>query len=199
MSHFPICLGTKLSLTLDAPPALPSSPALLDQEFKMASTMIRRALDYTDRPNFDGLGVFFIIFLALYTLVVAAGLIAIFFQRKTSAIRVRGWKLTSLSIALNHVYLAVVVCIYPENGAFKCGGEFWVMGRLTSLVSSLHLFLICAKGVVFPLGLAFFQGRHPLGIHRSRLILILSSRQYALACVFHPTTLPSSWKPWRNY
>ena len=94
----------------------------------MASLLRPRVLDYTSRANFDRLGVFYIVFLALYTLSVAAGLVSIFLHRKTAAIRIRGWKLTCLCIIFCHIYAAVVLCIYPENGAFKCGGEFWVMG-----------------------------------------------------------------------
>ena len=165
----------------------------------MASLLIRRALDFTDRPNFDGLGVFFIIFLALYTLVVAAGLIAIFFRRKTAAIRVRGWKLTSLSIILNHVYLATVICIYPENGAFKCGGEFWVMGWF----SSPDLLETCLSNSFgrrrLPPGLGILP-RYVLEKASSGLpMLTIASCQHAFACIFHPPALPGSWKSRRNH
>ena len=105
----------------------------------MSSSLVPRVLDLTNRPNFDGLGIFYIVFLALYTLVIATGLVAVFLQRDAVAVRVRGWKLTSLCIAFNHVYIAAVLCVYPENGAFKCGGEFWIMGSVVPILFPLSL------------------------------------------------------------
>ncbi|KAI9695433.1 MAG: hypothetical protein M1820_008618 [Bogoriella megaspora] len=104
----------------------------------MPSSLIARKLDFS-KPNLDGLGVFFICFVTFYTLVIAAGLVGLIVKRNSVAVRIRGLKLTIASIFSLHIYTAVILCVYPENGVFKCGGEFWVMG------------------IFFPLGLALFQ------------------------------------------
>lgn len=164
----------------------------------MASSLRPRVLDYSGRANFNGLGIFYIVFLALYTIAIAAGLVGIFLHRRTAAIRIRGWKLTTLCIVFCHIYVAVVLCIYPENGAFKCGGEFWVMGRSTSLVLYCCYFLTRLEGIVFPLGLALFQGRYPKNFKEASSLMLLSC-QHAVACLLHTATLSSSRESWSNH
>ncbi|KAF2396361.1 hypothetical protein EJ06DRAFT_534089 [Trichodelitschia bisporula] len=81
-------------------------------------------------PNLDALGVFYIIFAAMHTVAVTGGLFALWTQRHTLAVRMRGFGTTVAVVASLHVYLVLVLLAYPLNGAFKCGWEFWIMSIL---------------------------------------------------------------------
>jgi len=92
-------------------------------------------------PKTDALGVFFICFTAFYTGMLAFGLGLLYYQRKSAAVRIRGfWNICS-SVLFLHVYVMLVLLGYPFKGAFmsNCAIEYWVMGTL------------------FPFGIAMFQ------------------------------------------
>jgi hypothetical protein len=92
------------------------------------------------KPNFDGLAVFYISFACLYTVIVLAGLYALYLLRNTHAVRIRNYSVICVTVLTLHVYLVLILLVYPLNGLFKCGWEFWIMS------------------ILLPLGMALFQG-----------------------------------------
>lgn len=91
-------------------------------------------------PNLDALAIFYISFAAIYTLVVFAGLFALFLLRNTHAVRIRSFPVTLTAVLVLHMYLVLIFLVYPLNGKFKCGWEFWIMN------------------ILLPSGMALFQG-----------------------------------------
>jgi hypothetical protein len=96
-------------------------------------------LDHTD-PNLDTLGIFYIVFAGVYTAFIAAGLVSLFFLRNTHAVRIRSFPVICGAVLSLHFYLLLILLVYPLNGLFKCGWEFWIMN------------------ILLPFGIALFQG-----------------------------------------
>lgn len=90
----------------------------------------------------DMLGVFYIVITIIYTLFVAGELYLLYRHRSAFSIRIRNVKIVFAAVAMLHVYLVLVLLVYPENGAFPCSAEFWIMS------------------IFLPLGMALFQGMH---------------------------------------
>lgn len=99
--------------------------------------------------NLDVLGIFYICIAVVYTGIVGAGLWYFWSMREHEAIRIRGVFITMAAVASLHVYLVLVLLVYPWNGLFKCGAEFWIMS------------------IFLPFGMALFQGesQHMRGKH----------------------------------
>jgi uncharacterized RDD family membrane protein YckC len=89
-------------------------------------------------PRLDQLGVFYIAVAILYALLVFAGLVALFVNRHHPAVRMRNYWITASAVVLLLAYSVFVVIVYPLNGLFKCGTEFWVMSCF--LPTSIALF-----------------------------------------------------------
>ena len=100
---------------------------------------VHHGIDYT-RPNLDMLGLFYIAFAAAYSVVVLTVLVALFHVRNTHAVRIRGFAVTCSTVLFLHLYLILILLVYPLNGYFTCGCEFWIMS------------------ILLPLGMALFQG-----------------------------------------
>lgn len=91
------------------------------------------------RPYLNTAGKIYLTFICLYTLFILYGLVLLFRNRSSTAVRIRGFFHLFLAIIAVHVYLAAVFVVYPLNGWYKCSTEFWYMS------------------VVFPLGIAISQ------------------------------------------
>lgn len=96
-------------------------------------------IDYTG-PNLDTLGFFYIGFAAAYTVIVLSGLLALFHCRQSHAVRIRSFPVICGTVLSLHIYLLLILLVYPLNGLFTCGWEFWIMS------------------ILLPLGMALFQG-----------------------------------------
>lgn len=107
--------------------------------------MVRTSLDQGGHdwgdPNLDPLAVFYIVFAVVYTISVLLGLIWLWKLRHTTAVRLRNFWSIFAAVVIIHIYTVWVILVYPLNGLFKCGEEFWVMS------------------VLLPLGMALFQGK----------------------------------------
>ena len=108
----------------------------------MAPVLAPRLLDGTKNPNFDSLGIAYVVLAIVYTLVLAAELYLLHRQRSAFCVRIRNVKIVFSSVAILHVYLVIVLLVYPANGTFPCSAEFWIMS------------------VFLPSGMAFFQGNY---------------------------------------
>jgi hypothetical protein len=106
----------------------------------MAPVLVARILDGQLHPNFDALGILYVIFTILYTLALSGELYMLYRQRSAFSVRIRNLKVVFAAVSMLHIYLVLVLLVYPQNGNFPCAAEFWIMS------------------VFLPSGMAFFQG-----------------------------------------
>jgi hypothetical protein len=109
----------------------------------MVQTDMGDGHDWT-APRFDGLGIFYVLFTFFYSCLLVYGLFMLFMLRKTAAVRLRNFWVICPTVLVLHFYGCAVLLVYPLNGTFKCGEEFWIMST------------------ILPLGMALFQGTTPL-------------------------------------
>jgi hypothetical protein len=97
-------------------------------------------------PNTDALSIIYIVAAILYTFVLAGELYLLYRHRTTFCVRIRNLKVVFSAISILHVYLVLVLLVYPWNGLFPCSAEFWIMS------------------IFLPSGMALFQGKQTLFI-----------------------------------
>lgn len=107
----------------------------------MAPVLSSRKLDGTKTPNTDALGIFYVVVAILYTILLAGELYLLNRHRSSFSVRIRNLKIVFSAISILHIYLVLVLLVYPWNGLFPCTAEFWIMS------------------VFLPSGMALFQGR----------------------------------------
>ncbi|KAH7128448.1 hypothetical protein B0J11DRAFT_271401 [Dendryphion nanum] len=105
---------------------------------EMAPILSPRIID-GGRPNTDSAGVTYVALSIVYTLIVSAELYLLYLHRETFCIRIRSIRVVFAAVSMLHVYLVIVLLVYPLNGQWPCSAEFWVMS------------------VFLPSGMAFFQ------------------------------------------
>ncbi|KAI5852991.1 hypothetical protein DFP73DRAFT_470406 [Morchella snyderi] len=98
-------------------------------------------------PNYghlrlDNAGKVYIAAFALWTLLFGVGLVIFLTHRHLPFIRLKNVPLVCAALVMLHIQLSFDILIYPSNGVFPCGLEFWVMN-------------IC-----LPLGIALFQAQN---------------------------------------
>lgn len=98
--------------------------------------------DWSNNYNYDGLGISYIVFAVVYSLVFYAMCGIVWYYRKHPIIRMRNIGLALSSIFILHVYLFLVLLAYPLNGNYPCDVEFWIM--------SIYL----------PIGIGLFQAQN---------------------------------------
>lgn len=118
-----------------------------------------RELDGTTRANLDRLGVAYIVVAVLYTLILSVELFFLHRRREAFCLQIRNIKIVFAAVLMLHIYLILVLLVYPWNGLFPCSAEFWIMS------------------VFLPSGMAFFQGKFEV---RRKVRCILSS--YSMQC-----------------
>lgn len=106
----------------------------------MAAILRPRKLDGSDTLNLDPLGIGYIVIAILYTIFLSVELFFLYRRREAFCIRIRNIKVVLAAVSMLHIYLIVVLLVYPWNGLFPCAAEFWIMS------------------VFLPSGMAFFQG-----------------------------------------
>ena len=107
----------------------------------MAPVLRPRVLDGTTRPNIDALGIGYLVAAIIYTLILTAELYFLYRRREAFCVRIRNIKVVFAAVSMLHIYLILVLLVYPWNGLFPCSAEFWIMS------------------VFLPSGMAFFQGK----------------------------------------
>lgn len=105
----------------------------------MAFSLFSRALD-GGRPNMNALGILYVVAAIIYTLILAGELFVLYRRRSAFCIRIRNLEVVLTAVTSLHIYLILVLLVYPLNGRFLCSAEFWVMS------------------VFLPSGMACFQG-----------------------------------------
>ncbi|OAG18441.1 hypothetical protein CC77DRAFT_190843 [Alternaria alternata] len=105
----------------------------------MAPLLRPRRLDGTTKPNTDALGIFYVVVAILYTLILGVELFFLHRRREAFCLQIRNLKVVFAAVLMLHIYLILVLLVYPWNGLFPCSAEFWIMS------------------VFLPSGMAFFQ------------------------------------------
>lgn len=121
--------------------------------------------------NFDSLGIFYICLSVIYTIIVFIGLGLLWWNRHKTAVRMRCLPLITTVILIVQFYTVFVLIVYPINGRFKCGMEFWTMNT------------------IFPFGIALFQGQSLL--HRLNWLAPI----FSISNCFCLTNLLSDFHP----
>ena len=93
------------------------------------------------KPNTDGLGITYVVIAIVYTLLLAIQLGLLCKFRSAFCVKIRNVSMIFTTVSMLHVYLVLVLLVYPWNGLYPCSAEFWVMS------------------VFLPSGMAFFQGK----------------------------------------
>ncbi|KAF2641845.1 hypothetical protein P280DRAFT_286466 [Massarina eburnea CBS 473.64] len=111
----------------------------------MAPILIPRLLD-GGRPNTDAAGIAYVVIAILYTFILAGELYFLYQRRSTFCIRIRGLPIIFTSVTALHVYLILVLLVYPLNGQWPCSAEFWVMSIF--LPTGMAIFQSCNARVL---------------------------------------------------
>lgn len=109
----------------------------------MAPILHPRELDGKKQPNVDALGIVYVVLAIVYTIILASELYLLHQRRSAFCVRIRSIKVVFAAVSMLHVYLVLVLLVYPWNGLFPCSAEFWIMS------------------IFLPSGMAFFQGQSP--------------------------------------
>ena len=134
--------------------------------------------DWAMKYNLDAYGIGYIVFTVIYSLILFAGCGIVWLQRNHPVIRMRKISLAILSLLTLHVYLVIILLLYPNNGHWPCSAEFWIM--------SIYL----------PVGIGLFQAQNQqlLLVSRGQNQLMLGDEMYkplapkdglAKRCMFH--------------
>lgn len=122
--------------------------------------------DWADNYKFDGWGIILTVFATLYTLFLLGCTSVIWQWRNHPVIRMRKPALAISAVLVLHVYLVLILLVYPWNGHFPCAAEFWIM--------SIYL----------PIGIGLFQAQN-------QVLLLISRGQQALLTQDTYKPLPS--------
>lgn len=107
----------------------------------MAPILGPRKLDGDKEANTDALGIIYVIIAIIYTIILTGEMYLLYQRRSAFCVRIRNIKAVFAAVSMLHVYLVLVLLVYPWNGLFPCSAEFWIMS------------------IFLPAGMAFFQGR----------------------------------------
>ena len=137
-------------------------------------------------PNFDGLGIFYIFFAALWTVIVFAGLVWLHSLRFSIAVRIRNFWLIASAVVMLGLYEIAVLIRYPMNGVFKCGAEFWIMSAV--LPFSIALFQggfaagACSISLAFGVWVSVFANEMCFQLQTFSFCRTMKSNSTSLAC-----------------
>ena len=121
--------------------------------------------DTAPQLNLDGVGVWWLCWAGVWTLLVVAGMAFLMWRRKTPALRMRGLGLSLVAVTMLHLYWFSVQLGYVVGGLAPGDAEYWVMGTY------------------FPLGIALFHASN------SRLLYVAKAqRRYLHRLVDAPKT-----------
>ena len=131
--------------------------------------------DWANNYNWDGLGISYVAFAVVYSLIFYAMCAVVWANRKHPVIKMRNVNLVLTSLLLLHVYVCMIFLAYVLNGHYPCDAEFWFM--------SIYL----------PFGIGLFQAQ-------SQQLLLVSRAQSKLVYMedsFRPlaptSPLPKRW------
>ncbi|KAL8993040.1 MAG: hypothetical protein Q9169_006640 [Polycauliona sp. 2 TL-2023] len=124
--------------------------------------------------NLDGWGILQLVFAIGYTLVLLVLCGMLWKQRNHPIIRMRKIPMAIAAVLVLHVYVIIVLIVYPLNAYFSCNAEFWIM--------SIYL----------PIGIGLFQAQN-------QQLLLISRGQQVLLTKDGYKPLPSGKTRWQYY
>ena len=118
--------------------------------------------DWSNQYNYDGLGISYIVFVVVYSIICYAMCGILWYYRNHPIVKMRKIGLAISSVMILHVYLFLVFIAYPLNGHYPCNVEFWIMS------------------VYFPIGIGLFQAQNQqlLLVSRGQNKLIIIDELY---------------------
>ena len=116
------------------------APATVGSEFGLTP-------DTKPEARLDGVGIWWITFAAVWTVMVAGGMSFLFINRNTPTLRMRSLSLTFAGITLLHLYWISVQLGYSIGPLAPPVAEFWIMS------------------VWYPFGIALFQAGNSQFLH----------------------------------
>lgn len=140
----------------------------------MATTLSKRdsgGHSFGKGPALNAAGIIYTAFITAYTgfLIFATGML--WLRRHHPAVRIRGFAITIAALISIHVYVAALFIVYPLNGWYRCGTEFWYMS------------------IIFPAGIALFQAANVK-------LMAVSHQQQELVekkCCWAEKKVPLTW------
>lgn len=99
------------------------------------------------QPNLDGLGIFWIIWALVWTIIVACGMTFLWRRRDMPMLRIRDLPLSFAAIIMLHLYWGAIQTGYVYFPLFTPEGEFWIMS------------------IYFPIGIALFHASNSRFLH----------------------------------
>ena len=105
----------------------------------VVSARMSNGHNFNADPSLNAAGLVYTTFVTAYTGVLLYSMLMLWLHRHHPAVRIRGFYVTCAAIVSLHVYVAALFIVYPLNGWYKCGSEFWYMS------------------IIFPFGIAMFQ------------------------------------------
>ncbi|KAJ4396023.1 hypothetical protein N0V93_000239 [Gnomoniopsis smithogilvyi] len=159
--------------------------------------------------NLDAVGIFYVVFCSLWTLLLAVGVSFLWRRRNLPLVKVRGIHLTFTAIAFLHTYWMAVQLAYIAN-PFPAQAQFWIMGLYLPIgIALFHAsnsrFLYVAKqqrrfaqeGTANSVNYYKKLGRWRLGGHTGKMMpfigvgitiqVLLTIAMYLLSRKFHPS------------
>ena len=103
--------------------------------------------DTAPRARLDGVGIWWITFAAVWTALLATGMVWLWRRREVPTLRTRGLPLTFAGIILLHLYWATVQLGYVVGPLAPEVAEYWIMG------------------IWYPFGIALFQAGNSQFLH----------------------------------
>ncbi|KAJ2962417.1 hypothetical protein NQ176_g10937 [Zarea fungicola] len=76
----------------------------------------------------DGVGIFYITFATVWSLVLFAAMAYLWIKRKTQVLRIRGLPIAFVGILFMHIYWICVVTGYVYGPLMPEVAEYWIMG-----------------------------------------------------------------------
>ncbi|KAL8679877.1 MAG: hypothetical protein Q9186_003897 [Xanthomendoza sp. 1 TL-2023] len=128
--------------------------------------------DFKSNFNLDGWGILQLAFDTIYTLLLLVLCGILWKQRDHPIIRMRKIPMAIAAVLVLHVYLFLVLIVYPLNGRFPCNAEFWIM--------SIYL----------PIGIGLFQAQN-------QQLLLISRGQQALLTKDNYKPIPRGKSFWQ--
>lgn len=120
---------------------------ILPRDGTVGGSEVGTTLDTKPEARYDAVGIWWLTFCAIWTLVVAGGLTFLYQKRDTPTLRLRGLSLTFAGVILLHFYWIAAQLSYTFGPLFPPGVEFWIMS------------------VWYPLGIALFQAGNSQFLH----------------------------------
>lgn len=106
-------------------------------------------------PRFDGVGIFYVTFCAVWTVIIVVGMVFCWVNRQLPVLKVRGLVLSFASVIFLHLYWILAQIVYPVGATMP-----------VLVAYDIQYFVM---GIWFPLGIALFHAANLRLLHVAEL------------------------------